>query len=184
MANRPSFLASSGRDLPHPPSATVLSRILPRVGPQAYHTTRTVSPQRCGLLAMPDGTDATDQRACSYLLSLPSHHLTRLACTPALLRFTNLLLLFALPPIITRLLPSANPHEGKPVISAESVAISLFPPLWFFGHLYYTDVGSCVFVLASWAAAKSGRAWVASLVSCDRNPHCRNRRTDALSWPP
>lgn len=105
---------------------------------------------------------------CSYLLSLPLHYLTRLACTPALLRSTNLLLLFALPPILTLLLPRTPSPSPRPVITTESVVISLFPPLWFFGHLYYTDVGSCVFVLASWAAARDGRAWLSSLVSSDR----------------
>lgn len=39
------------------------------------------------------------------------------------------------------------------------------PPLYFFGYLYYTDVGSLTMVLASMLMAKKERHWVASLVS-------------------
>ncbi|KAL7410973.1 DIE2/ALG10 family-domain-containing protein [Mrakia frigida] len=57
---------------------------------------------------------------------------------------------------------SSSTASWKP--SVESLAISFFPPLWFFSNLYYTDVGSCMFVLASWAAARSGRNWFSSVL--------------------
>jgi alpha-1,2-glucosyltransferase len=47
---------------------------------------------------------------------------------------------------------------------AEGVRIALFPPLWFFGHLYYTDVGSVALILASWLASRRGRHLGASFV--------------------
>ena len=100
----------------------------------------------------------------SYLLSL----LLPLPCTPSLLRLTNLLLLFSLPFIIDLLLSQRRTKSSSSTgwgPSVESIAISLFPPLWFFSNLYYTDVGSCVFVLGSWAAARSERNWFSSGVS-------------------
>jgi alpha-1,2-glucosyltransferase len=43
--------------------------------------------------------------------------------------------------------------------------ISLLPPLWFFGFLYYTDVPSTVFVMACLLAAKKRKHLAGSLVS-------------------
>jgi len=117
---------------------------------------------RCELTFLPPSLPSP-----SYLLSL----FLPLPCTPSLLRLTNLLLLFTLPFIINHLLSqrrslklSSNSTTGWGP-SVESIAISLFPPLWFFSNIYYTDVGSCVFVLASWAAARGGRNWLSSGVS-------------------
>lgn len=49
-------------------------------------------------------------------------------------------------------------------LTAEVHIISLLPPLWFFGFLYYTDVPSTVFVVACLLAAKKRRHLAASLV--------------------
>lgn len=45
-----------------------------------------------------------------------------------------------------------------------SVTTAMFPLLWFFGHLFYTDVPSLFFVLASFVAQTRDAPWMAALV--------------------
>ena len=45
-----------------------------------------------------------------------------------------------------------------------SITTAMFPPLWFFGHLFYTDVPSLFFVLASFAAQTRDAQWTAVFV--------------------
>lgn len=49
-------------------------------------------------------------------------------------------------------------------LTLEMHTISLLPPMWFFGFLYYTDVPSTVAVVAMFSAAKRDKHVVASLV--------------------
>lgn len=49
--------------------------------------------------------------------------------------------------------------------TAAGHVIASLPPLWFFGFLYYTDVGSLVTVLGCLLAAKTGRHYIGALVS-------------------
>lgn len=47
--------------------------------------------------------------------------------------------------------------------------LSLLPPLWFFGFLYYTDVPSTLTVICTIIAAQKRRLFLASLVGCLRH---------------
>lgn len=108
-----------------------------------------------------------------------------------MLRATNLALLLALPWIVSVLLSSFRPRSSKGVSSlTDASVIAFFPTLWFFGHLYYTDVGSVTLILAAWAASRRGRHLAASLVSpitvrtlCSRQRlTCPGPFLDAISW--
>jgi len=84
-----------------------------------------------------------------------------------MLRLTTLLTLLALPIALTRLLcyhkrerPPASLLSPMP----ESVVLSLFPIVWFFGFLYYTEVPSLLFVVWTVVAASNNRHWLAALV--------------------
>jgi len=46
----------------------------------------------------------------------------------------------------------------------EATVLAAFPLTWFFGFLYYTDVPSLLFVVATIAAATEDRHWLAALV--------------------
>jgi alpha-1,2-glucosyltransferase len=51
-------------------------------------------------------------------------------------------------------------------LTAEVHTISLLPPLWLFGFLYYTDVPSTTIVMAMLSASKRGKPVLAAIVSC------------------
>jgi hypothetical protein len=53
-------------------------------------------------------------------------------------------------------------------LTLEVHIISLLPPLWFFGFLYYTDVPSVIAVIGMLSAAKRGNNSIAATVSGDR----------------
>ncbi|UZJ54741.1 hypothetical protein CBS101457_004061 [Exobasidium rhododendri] len=51
-------------------------------------------------------------------------------------------------------------------LTAEVHTISMLPPLWFFGFLYYTDVPSTVIVMAMLSASKRNKSILAALLGC------------------
>jgi alpha-1,2-glucosyltransferase len=85
-----------------------------------------------------------------------------------MLRLTTTLFLLALPLFLTRLM--SYHQRSRPPTSIfnpnlDAVVVSAFPIAWFFGFLYYTEVPSLVFVVATVAAAVEGKHWQAGLVS-------------------
>jgi hypothetical protein len=89
-------------------------------------------------------------------------------CRLPLLRLVPALHLLALPPLLYALeayhqrLPRSPNFLTSPSISA--VTLAAFPPLWFFGFLYYTDVPGVAFVLASFVMQANGQNWLAAMV--------------------
>ncbi|PVF95067.1 hypothetical protein CPB86DRAFT_739413 [Serendipita vermifera] len=88
-------------------------------------------------------------------------------CRLPLLRLVPALHLLSLPAILSvleayhqRLPPPSD--ISSPTIS--SVALASFPPLWFFGFLYYTDVPGIAFILSSFVAQSNGSNWLACLL--------------------
>ncbi|CDZ98588.1 Alpha-1,2 glucosyltransferase/transcriptional activator [Phaffia rhodozyma] len=108
-----------------------------------------------------------------YILSVIPAKVFHISCTTEYLRGTNLVLSLLLPAIIRFVLSTFPPRTSSTSTSLqvsssantlESVSIALFPATWFFGNLYYTDLGSLVLVLLSWGMARKERFWVSSLV--------------------
>ena len=84
-----------------------------------------------------------------------------------MLRLTPLLTLLILPIVSARLIcyhQLLRPPKSFFTPQIEAVVISAFPIAWFFGFLYYTDVPSLVFVLATVVAAGQGKHFLAGLV--------------------
>ncbi|KLO20504.1 glucosyltransferase [Schizopora paradoxa] len=107
-----------------------------------------------------------------YLLSQVTYRLFVFKCNLSVLRLTPLLCLLALPLAITRLV-AYHKRERPPrdilSPSADSVVLALFPIAWFFGFMYYTDVPSLLFVVATVVAALQERHALSALlglVSC------------------
>ncbi|KAI9678366.1 MAG: glucosyltransferase [Caeruleum heppii] len=98
-----------------------------------------------------------------YIFSLLPRLLTSRACSPGLLRTGNALLLLILQALAqtvsSYVTPVDHPTEARAQGSSGSAAfprwtglnLSLFPVLFFFSALYYTDVGSTCCVLAAYA---------------------------------
>lgn len=85
-----------------------------------------------------------------------------------MLRLTPLLALLLLPHVLSRLL-AFHKRERMPAGSlvpptADAVVITMFPVLWFFGFLYYTETPSVLLVVATVVAATEGKHWLAGLV--------------------
>jgi len=88
-------------------------------------------------------------------------------CNVAMFRLTSLLSLLALPVVLTRLLcyhKRERPPASIIVPVLEATVLAAFPLAWFFGFLYYTDVPSLLFVVATISAATEDRHWLAALV--------------------
>ena len=105
-----------------------------------------------------------------YLLSVVFKRIFLFRCTVGVLRFTNVLLSLALPPLLSRLfarLRRVRPPQSLLEPTTESLVISLFPIAWFFSFLYYTETGSLIFVLACLLASLESQHILAALV-------CRN----------
>lgn len=102
-----------------------------------------------------------------YILSVLLSKLFLFKCTLPILRLTPLLSLLSLPLILSRLLSYQRRERPPPFLSptSDAIALSLFPIAWFFGFVYYTDVPSIAFVLASVVAALEDRHNLAALVS-------------------
>lgn len=84
-----------------------------------------------------------------------------------MLRLTTLLSLLALPVALTRLVcyhKRERPPASIMLPVFEATVLAGFPIAWFFGFLYYTDVPSLLFVVATVVAATEDQHWVAALV--------------------
>ena len=103
----------------------------------------------------------------SYILTLIFKRIFVFKCTLPLLRLTPLLMLLALPVVLTRLV-SFHKRIRPPLSlldpALDAVALACFPIAWFFGFLYYTDVPSLAFVVATVVLARQERHWTAALV--------------------
>lgn len=92
-------------------------------------------------------------------------------CSLPVLRLTPLLTLLSLPVLLTRLLSfhrRIRPPRQWLSPTVDAIALGLFPIAWFFGFVYYTDVPSLAFVVATVVSAYQGRHWRAALVSLIR----------------
>lgn len=102
-----------------------------------------------------------------YLSTSLLRHVFMFKCRLPLLRLVPALHLLALPILLSSLVPY---HQRLPqpqdITSPSITAITLatFPPLWFFGFLYYTDVPGIAFVLGSFVAQANGSNWLAALL--------------------
>ncbi|THH12141.1 hypothetical protein EW145_g160 [Phellinidium pouzarii] len=107
-----------------------------------------------------------------YIMSILLSKLFLFKCNLSILRLTPLVTLLSLPLILTRLLSlqrRVRPPRELFSPTVDAIALSLFPIAWFFGFLYYTDVPSLAFVVATVVAALRGRHGLAALlglVSC------------------
>ncbi|KAG8981857.1 glucosyltransferase [Tulasnella sp. JGI-2019a] len=114
-----------------------------------------------------------------YILSVAQNYILRLTCNVPNLRLTNFLFLQITPLVIALLLRSTRTLNHTPGrssnISQDSRGSSLafdtlgftlaaFPVLWFFGFLYYTDVGSAVGIVATVLLAREGKHWWAAMI--------------------
>lgn len=59
-----------------------------------------------------------------------------------------------------------NTNHADPQVLLESVSLALLPPLYFFSHLYYTDVLSVTMVLAMIYFAMQGKNNWGALMAC------------------
>jgi alpha-1,2-glucosyltransferase len=94
-------------------------------------------------------------------------------CNIPMLRLTTLMSLLVLPIALTRLVcyhKRERPPTSIMTPALEATVLAAFPIAWFFGFLYYTDVPSLLFVVASISAATEDRHWLAALVGF----HVRN----------
>jgi alpha-1,2-glucosyltransferase len=132
------------------------------LGSKNYHTTWIVGPPQAPFV--PHDNSIIPFRR--YLLSVFLHRVFMFKCNLALLRLTTTLTLFALPPVLTRLLAFHQRRRPPPTLapSIEALVLSTFPIAWFFGFLYYTEVPSLVSVLCTVVAATQNRHWLAGLV--------------------
>lgn len=106
-----------------------------------------------------------------YLLSIGLNRIFMLKCNLAMLRLTPLLTLLALPLLLSHLRAfhiRVRAPRSLLATSLEDVVLSTFPIAWFFGFLYYTDIPSLAFVLATVVAATRGQNNLAGLVSVQR----------------
>ncbi|QRV76700.1 alpha-1,2-glucosyltransferase [Ceratobasidium sp. AG-Ba] len=107
-----------------------------------------------------------------YVLSVLLKKVFLFKCTVPILRMNNLLLNLLLPPLVSHCLAlyrSDRPPRTLLQPTLESIVISAFPLAWFFSFLYYTELGSVVFVLGTVLAAGRGAHLLAALmgaISC------------------
>ncbi|PWW74640.1 Glycosyltransferase Family 59 protein [Tuber magnatum] len=94
-----------------------------------------------------------------YLTTYPLSYVAK--CTPALLRSVNAWGTAVLIPIFTYyILGYIHPRKRRSEAAHEAINVALFPLLWFFSGLFYTDVYSTVWVLWSYLA------WLRGCVGC------------------
>lgn len=111
-----------------------------------------------------------------YLLSYPLGPLG--LCSPPFLRGVNAAaVVLLLPAIVYRIQrklhasPPARAHAHaqwanvRAAAAQTAVNVALFPLIFFFGGLFYTDVWSTVLVLAAYLATLQDRAWAAALLA-------------------
>ncbi|CAE6534662.1 unnamed protein product [Rhizoctonia solani] len=115
-----------------------------------------------------------------YILSVALKKVFLFKCTIPILRMNNLLLNLMLPPLISHCLAlyrSDRPPRSLLQPTVESITISAFPIAWFFSFLYYTELGSVVFVLATILAAGRGAHVLAALLGA---ASCTFRQTNIV----
>ncbi|RPA89181.1 hypothetical protein L873DRAFT_1784315 [Choiromyces venosus 120613-1] len=94
-----------------------------------------------------------------YLTTYPLSYLAK--CSPALLRSVNAWGVAVLTPVfIYNILGYIHPYRRRSERVHEAINVALFPLLWFFSGLFYTDVYSTVWVLWSYLA------WLRKSVGC------------------
>ena len=104
-----------------------------------------------------------------------------------MLRLTPMLTLLSLPLLLAHLLAfhqRIRPPRYLLMPPLEAVILAAFPVAWFFGFLYYTDIPSLAFVLATVVAATKGQhalgGLVSSLLEVSSNS-LKDRKS--LAWP-
>ncbi|KAJ1311511.1 hypothetical protein OPQ81_009997 [Rhizoctonia solani] len=115
-----------------------------------------------------------------YILSVVLKKVFLFKCTIPILRMNNLLLNLLLPPLISHCLAlyrSESPPRSLLQPTVESITISAFPIAWFFSFLYYTELGSVIFVLATILAAGRGSHVLAALMGA---ASCTFRQTNIV----
>ncbi|KAJ1650320.1 glucosyltransferase [Dispira simplex] len=86
-------------------------------------------------------------------------------CSLEMLRYTNWVQLVALYVVTQSILSQRRPGLSRSRLAIEAIVVCLFPVLYFSGLLYYTDVGSTLFIALGYAWAQSRYHWLAAL-SC------------------
>ncbi|KIK70426.1 glycosyltransferase family 59 protein [Collybiopsis luxurians FD-317 M1] len=115
-----------------------------------------------------------------YIMSVLFKRVFMFKCTLPMLRLTTTLTLLALPTVLTRLscfYRRIRPPSSLLDPTPDSIVISFFPIAWFFGFLYYTEVPSLVFVVATIVAAADDRHWLAALLGL---ASCTFRQTNII----
>lgn len=138
---------------------------------------KITTPPGLYVLPNPSGPSKLTHIPHRYVLSVILKRFITFKCNLPVLRLTPLLTLLALPFPLTRLLcyhKRLRPPASFFTPTAESVVLSAFPVVWFFGFLYYTDVPSVLFVMTSIVAATESRHWTSALVS-HQDAHARRR---------
>lgn len=93
------------------------------------------------------------------------HYITRISCSPAFLRGTNLALTLAMPHLVASLLDKLRDRPRRDLwTTIESISISQLPVLYFFAFLYYTDVLSVFLVLLALRLALGRQHALSALV--------------------
>lgn len=111
-----------------------------------------------------------------YIMSVLFKRVFMFKCSLPMLRLTTALALLALPIVFTRLTcfyRRIRPPASILTPSSDAIVLSFFPIAWFFGFLYYTEVPSLVFVIATIVAAGDDRHWLAALVCCQMSSRPR-----------
>jgi len=152
---------SQGRTVPRRTEPGVLSRPMDNVGSKNHDTAGSVS------FYHKWNSLWTSHARPRYIEASILRYIFVFKCRLPLLRLIPALHLMALPIIISileayhkRLHPPSDLTEP----SLFSVTTAMFPPLWFFGHLFYTDVPSLFFVLTSFVAQTRDAPWTAAFV--------------------
>jgi hypothetical protein len=130
------------------------------MGPENHHSTRPVCSTHIEYSSF-------DVLGGSYLMSLVMKKIFMLKCNLNMLRLTVMLTLLAFPLVLTRLLSFHQRVRPPPSImtpTPDAIVLAAFPLAWFYGFLYYTDLPSLLFVVATVAEATASRHWRASLV--------------------
>ncbi|KAJ3787664.1 glucosyltransferase [Lentinula aff. detonsa] len=115
-----------------------------------------------------------------YIMSVLFKRVFMFKCSLPMLRLTTALTLLALPIVLTRLscfYRRIRPPASLLTPTTDAIVLSLFPIAWFFGFLYYTEVPSLVFVVATIVAASEDRHWLAGLLGL---LSCTFRQTNVI----
>jgi hypothetical protein len=150
-----------GRTVPRRTESGVLQRRMDNVGSKNHDPAGSVSFYHTQYFLW------TSHAWPRYIEASILRYIFMFKCRLPLLRLIPALHLMALP-IIISILEAYHKRLPTPSDLTEpslySITIAMLPPLWFFGHLFYTDVPSLFFVLASFAAQTRDAPWTAAFV--------------------